>query len=368
MIDNRVVMWLVGLGGVLVAALVCGFLAAVISSSTVYPRDDAGLKKDYHSDQCERPTDRSSIAEHQNTWSNLAYLLAGLLVLARARAPTGILLGVNLVLLAFASGLYHATLEYRFQILDMIWVYAALFSLILQCSYVFTRSRSLTALPGWVCLPVALVQLGMFVVMLQAFAAKEVVAFLVLSALIVPAVQFLLILINRSTGQPAPWYWWLTVTVVLGVVGFWSRTRWDWDSSAVAPLLLANVVVLGLLVVMVLAEASQKRSHNRIYDKRAWLLIVELVVIAGVAAIGFAAKLFDGYAHDGSRMPLCDPDLFIQAHAVWHIFSAAALVLVYDLMTQFEPRDAGPTRANLPVIFPDLGGTWDSELPSSTQQ
>jgi hypothetical protein len=69
------------------------------------------------------------VREPQNTWSNLAFVFAGALVVARDRRVFARLLGAALVALGLASGLYHASLLPAWRTVDvatMGWVSFAL--------------------------------------------------------------------------------------------------------------------------------------------------------------------------------------------------------------------------------------------------
>jgi hypothetical protein len=99
------------------------------------PTDPEAVRR-HRPDQCEPIARDGWFAEPQNTWSNLAYLLAGIVILFRAfDGPPSIRLlaaavGGHLAGLAVFSGLYHASLGSLAQSLDVAWVYCALLAMI----------------------------------------------------------------------------------------------------------------------------------------------------------------------------------------------------------------------------------------------
>jgi hypothetical protein len=344
--NNKLLMWLIGAGGVLVAVLLFGGIALALTSQVTYPTDNASLRA-LHGDQCEQPKDNGVIVERQNTWSNLAYLLAGIFVLVRARTAVGRFYGGNLVLLSFMSGLYHATLGHGMpQALDVAWVYAVLFSLILKLSSAFTQTSDLGRLSWWQWAIAGAIQLVLFFVATFAFEKTQVLAFLILSLLVVPLIQGALFLIVRTTGRPTPWYWWGVMTLLLTFFGFLIKKATGWDSDAVFPILVGNIFVLFLLVTF---DALKRDDVKGMFP---WPLVWEIGLIVVVTGLGFTFRLTDGYREDTTQKILCSPGGLFQAHAWWHILSALALLLVYDVVTQLERRDS-PWVADRPALFPE---------------
>src|SRR6266550_228668 len=98
-------------------------------SNTLTRKPDAG-----RGEQCEAlattTNPQAMILEPQNTWSNLAYLIAGMLVLYRSRTLLGAAMGLNLAFEFLFSGLYHAKLNDAMQTIDVAWIYVLLLSLI----------------------------------------------------------------------------------------------------------------------------------------------------------------------------------------------------------------------------------------------
>jgi hypothetical protein len=73
------------------------------------------------------------IVEPANTWSNLAYVVVGLLLLALARRDASPLLrafGPAAIVVGLASGIYHASTTFVLQILDFFGMYVFCFLLL----------------------------------------------------------------------------------------------------------------------------------------------------------------------------------------------------------------------------------------------
>ncbi len=88
------------------------------------------------------------IREPQNTLSNLAYALVGMAILFAGRKPASLGLGLAGIFLGFGSGIYHASLLAEWRMIDILGVYAVLYSLILMGTAVsFGRLRE--GVIGW---------------------------------------------------------------------------------------------------------------------------------------------------------------------------------------------------------------------------
>jgi len=293
MINNKAYMWLIA-GGITVAViLLCLILSLSIHGSKQFPQDQAEIAK-VHGDQCERPRSFSAIAEPQNTWSNFAYFLAGLLVLLRARTLPGILFGANLSVLAFFSGFYHATLRELPQVMDVTWVYAVLLSVI---------------------------ALGMHTVGLQ----------------------------NRAK---VPWWVWVIVTLVLMALGFVIKRVLGLSSELVFIVLVATTAVF--VTVNIVSSAAQGTIANQFGS---WLyLILELSGLCVITALAVLFQLGDGYQSAGGRVTrdvLCNPNALIQPHALWHVLSAAVLLLTYDLFAQLQ-QGSNRSPSDQTAVLPNL--------------
>jgi hypothetical protein len=71
------------------------------------------------------------IREPQNTVSNLPYAVVGLAILLAGRNPASFALGVAGLFLGFGSAMYHASLLPEWRMIDILGVYAVLYSLLL---------------------------------------------------------------------------------------------------------------------------------------------------------------------------------------------------------------------------------------------
>jgi len=91
------------------------------------------------------------IREPQNTVSNVAYLWVGLAVFFAARRRSSKSFGIACIFLGVGSGLYHASLLSEWRMLDILGVYAALFSLLVIGIYAVTRSARFELLACCAC-------------------------------------------------------------------------------------------------------------------------------------------------------------------------------------------------------------------------
>src|SRR6476469_2090017 len=76
----------------------------------------------------------SWIIEPANTWSNLAYLIVGFILLQKARKDQSKGLkayGPVLIALAFCSGIFHTSYTFVFQILDFFGMYLLTYLMLL---------------------------------------------------------------------------------------------------------------------------------------------------------------------------------------------------------------------------------------------
>jgi hypothetical protein len=349
---SKPTMWVLGPLVVVVVAVIWGGLA-LQEVKKIYPTDDPALAK-LHGDQCERPQDDHFIAESQNTWSNLAYVLAGALVLLRFRSLLGALWGAQLILIGVASAYYHATLSEGPQILDVAWIYAVLFSAILYATNALWNSDQPWPIRWWAWIVVGLVH-GVALVVSLALSDHTggvVTSFLIISVLLVPGLSVPVVLWTRFRGRLAPCWYWLLATLVLTIFGYLMRkifvSALDWDSEALFPILVGNLIALTVLVVL-----ARMRFVEGSWNRWFWLELVGMGLVMGV---GIVCRLQDGYKVSDGKVTLkwlCSPDRWLQAHAVWHVASAAALLFTYDFLSQLD----GSGRSELvdrPTVFPEL--------------
>jgi len=330
-------MW--GLGSAIGPLAFFAFLIVLFiahQNSVVYPKDDQGLYA-YHQDQCERPVDKGRMVEVENTLSNVGYALAGVFVLIRAGSWAGHLLGISLVALSIMSGLYHGTLEKTPQVLDVAGVYAVLLALSIYISYVHVQAEHpLRAPPLWLWLASAGVWVILAVATFLLFDAANLVAQIAMTA-VVAAIAALCLALSKAPSL-AGWVLALPLLIAIALLGYLMRASFGWDSTAVFIIL---IVLLVIQVALVFASAPSLD-----WGTLGW----EVAVLGGVFAVAVIPRLADGYSKTGtviSRKLMCSLDSPLQAHAVWHLLSALALLLAYDLMTQFN-RDASDWPAVLP--------------------
>jgi len=324
------------------------FLAAIAIghvNETVYPRDDLGLFA-YHTDQCERPVDRGWMVEVQNTLSNASYALAGVLILLRAGSWAAHMFGANLLILGAMSALYHATLGHKApQVLDVAWVYAALLALSVYASYILMQRPNPLDMPlGWTIACIAIfVVMGVLTPL--AFDSAALVPFFVL-ALIVAAFAVLCVIAEKVLES----FVWIAVpflAVGIPILGIFIKAEFGWDSTAVFAFLVVFVIIQ---LVMILSRANWIDAR-----RLAW----ELPLIVVLLGLGLLFRLGDGYKGvyvgenlvDATRKFLCEPDGAFQAHAHWHLLGGIALLMAYDLLTQFQRLGRDPL--DRPAIFPD---------------
>src|SRR5688500_9400020 len=82
------------------------------------------------------------IREPQNTWSNLAFVVGGALLLGTARCRVARLLGIPLIAVGIGSFLYHASASARLRELDvgaMNWLFAM--AIVLCVSIVIEKAQ-----------------------------------------------------------------------------------------------------------------------------------------------------------------------------------------------------------------------------------
>ena len=209
----------------------------------------------------------AAVLEPQNTWSNLAYLAAGMLILFRSGTLLGAVVGLNLGFEFLFSGLYHAKLTGITQDLDVAWIYVLLLGLsayALQC----------LLWPKW---------------------ARQT-AYPVLNAPVV--ITAVLAVFCAGTG------------ILLRLLG---------SESTVTTLALAGVLV-GLLGWGLIQAGVRGASW------RALVMPPVLAISVGLPTIFF--KFSDGPEH--KIFNWSNPEAVLQAHAAWHILSALLVLIAYD--------------------------------------
>ncbi len=207
------------------------------------------------------------IREPENTWSNLAFVLGGAVLLVLASRRSAAVVGVALIAVGAGSFLYHASASRALRHLDvgaMYWLYLA--AVIFAAGALSSRLRH--HLDGHGVL-----------------------------LLLVP----LLLAAAAASGRN------------LRILGF-------------KPLALtvATTVAAGVLVTALLLTAWRRRT-TAIFIRVA--VIVVLFTAAVICQVG-----------DRPGGWLCDPEAAVQAHALWHVLSAAAFVLCIRTLDWPEDR------------------------------
>lgn len=350
LISQRAPAWLLGLvGGLLFFLVFVGAVSIIHIGTKAYPQADSHLTPQqqdnvlaqYHDDQCERPRSGAAIAEWQNTLSNFGYAVVGALICLYGTHWVAQLLGLNLIILSVTSGLYHATLDHGPQVADVGSVYAVLLALSAYVSLSHTRAPRPYAVPVWlpIVIGAVVVTAGVILSLTQRNPENRLPNLIGTAALPVIVVAINLALYacryidRRLVFVVAP-----VLFIGIPVLGLLMRSTFGWDSTAVFILLV--MLLTGQLVYLIVTARS---CAPRI----GW----EIGAIVAVLVPSFVLRLSDGYATSrvddqlvATRHLLCAPDSFIQPHALWHVLSAAGLLLAYDLVAQFQRDDAADAR------------------------
>jgi hypothetical protein len=266
-----------------------------------------------------------AVVEFENTWSNFAYILAGILILFSRPRLLGIAVGVNFCLLGLFSWLYHASLRIWTQAFDVSWIYALLLSLIAYAAEsAWKRYRAQDRRPG-----------SNFNIQVQGL------------FIIIPILVGLWVGILKAQGEWGGESWQDSTTltaILLGILGllvifmlfdsFW-LSPFDDDDERRAPHYRWNlghwfqyVPVLGLLF-----RPFRKALVRGLEQKDEWLgdsdraLFAAFIVVP--SGLSFVCKF-----RDMCGQPWCSPHAFFQGHALWHIFGAVSLWCVYDFLAQ----------------------------------
>jgi hypothetical protein len=387
--NNTVKMWIIACAAVLVVAAVLLLLQWRVPGRILYDQSDAALYC-VHDDQCERPGDGKFLAERQNTMSNLAYLLFGICVIVRAgrygapmRArPGALLFGASLCFLAICSGYYHATLNFDGtrtasgalrafiennelrcnaaprhsdvpQLLDIVGVYAALIALFLYGIEGVLKKDIGNAGFGAKCAGASFgVGVPLIAVIFFSFShgggnsQGGALAGLLLAVLLAIPTGFTITRYVESVSDTARgwimWAMWVVTVLVTFAVSYFIKPDLHWDSTYVFAVMMALLIaILGV---------NWSFSANPI----PW---PEIFVLGVVFMVGIGLRMLDGYDTEGSqpivvRKDLCSPNAFFQAHALWHVMSALALILTFDMVEKSRPVcDASPGT----VLFPQDG-------------
>jgi len=261
-------------GCVLIAIL----LSAVLGPKAVPPDFSRG-------DQCEQLHPDSSVMETENTWSNVGYLFAGLLIFFRnigTKRLIATIYGGSLIALAWLSGLYHAQpvsdLYRHLDVATIYWVLPFLLLYALHGMFAYTVSGG-----GWQ--PDKVIGVSLLILLLG-----------------------LIIAIKSAVDSTILTLIFVTILVVLTVWILFFRRLVDplWD-----------------------------------IEKAVYSTVIGILLIASGLP-----RFFDGHGEFlGIDKFLCSETSIVQAHACWHLFSAATLLVGYNLFSRAF-SDGG-------TVFPD---------------
>ncbi len=296
---------------VIAAFFIVAFLGLVLGN---------GLHRNPHppeqrEDQCEPlTTDKDPnavVLEPQNTWSNWAYLLVGVVILYRSRNLLGAFVGLNLAFEFLFSALYHGKLTDSTQFMDVAWIYVLLLSLIVWASqsvfvWVYDAPRAGSSEP----------------------LARDWVS---------------------ATGHPYLDYKVLvTLGAALSTVGLGIAIRCIHPDSTRATLGLAFILAIVMFLVYLWKLISLLLRFVWPPELPPWhwdhWLEFGLMVVVGITAL--VVRLSDGIS-DGQDKWLCSRhEGTLQAHAVWHVLSALLVLVVYDFFCRLYFPEQGRVFTN----------------------
>lgn len=244
------------------------------------------------SDQCEAPSPHSMFVEFENTWSNFGYLAAGLFILYRRPGLLGITVGVNLCLMFLFSGWYHATLRPWAQAFDVAWIYGLLLSIIIY------------------------------------------------------GINALGIMYSQETLKPVSIAILAAVTPVIGLIAAILKYNGDlpFDSTIVTGILLgillipvADILLLDGWITRFIIGILPGVHARDLFGNQPFQGTQKMeyaTYIVAPSLIGIAVRVTDGCGK-----PLCYPDSPVQAHAMWHLLGALALLMTYNLLAHAANTD-----------------------------
>ena len=367
--SNRTLAWLF-------AGLIGGGLLVMMTLLQLMPshRNSLALVSEaclHRSDQCEAISQKHPWAEPENTISNVGYLIAGIAVIARSlRAGFGsgrlpaLAVGISFVLLALCSGYYHATLndiskagkgevctepspEFS-QILDIACVYLTMLSMLcFGIDKVLRKTLDvslLSVLMIAISLVVALAGFWLVPGLISAAAPPSAGDgpnrwFMTGVAIWFVCGLWAAVFASMIRGNAAAWIVWVLCGVMFVFnTGFGTamKVMFHFDSAFVFVVMVGPMLAL-LAMNMIIPNGP---------GGAAWRIsFVELGLTLSVFAIGIAVRLGDGNGH-----PLCKADGWFQAHAIWHLMSALALLLTFDLIEKSGAGSSGSGPALLPAV------------------
>ena len=193
-------------------------------------------------------------AQPANTWSNFAFILAGLYIIRRRKTPVGAYFGFCCIILGLGSGAFHSYLSKAGQRWDV---------------------------------------LGMFLVF-----------------------NFLAGYAIYVTKNYQKFYGVIAVSLLLSVL-------------LALVVNLSSTLVLGITFSIILVHMGLAVHNRRIsWQRMAWTLSPFLV--------GILFRQLD------VNKVMCNPDAFLQGHALWHIFSALGIFLIFRVFEEMRFIDTDP--------------------------
>lgn len=321
------------------------------------------------SDQCEKIAENHPFAETQNTISNLAYLVAGILVVVRSlrsgfdeRRAAALAVGLSFCFLAVCSAYYHGTLNgiqaqgklpmctpdppRGPQILDVVGVYLSLLSMICYGLDRLMRKRlqfdALSAATVVISIAVALA-----VWLLYGPLADQKVWFATgLAIWLLCGVWAAGIALMQNFGAPGPFVWfvWGLILLVNTLFSVAMKTAFGFDSDFVFPVLVGLLLAIAAMNI-VLPERPGPGGE-------AWRIsLTEFLLVISAFTIGMLLRVSDGTGH-----PLCKEDWVPQPHAAWHVMSAIALLLTFELVEKSNSaRGTHNPDGNGAALLPAVG-------------
>ena len=369
---NRQLAWILALaigGGLLVLM----FMVQVTQTSSRNSLQTASIECVGRSDQCEKIAENRLFAEPENTISNLAYLVAGILIVVRTlrsgfdeRRAAGLCVGLSFCFLAVCSAYYHGTLNgiqaqgklpactldppRLPQILDIVGVYLSLLSMICYGLDRLMRKRLEFGVLSVVTIAVS-VAVGLAVWLLYGPLGEQKVWFATgLWIWLLCGVWAAAIALMQNFGAPGPFVWfvWGLILLVNTLFSTGMKTMFGFDSEFVFPVLVGLLLAVSAMNIVLPDRPGGE----------AWRVSpTELLLVVSAFTIGMLLRVSDGTGH-----PLCKQDWVLQPHAGWHVMSAIALLLTFELVEKSNgARGTGNPDGNAAALL-TAGGSVEAWL------
>ena len=203
------------------------------------------------------------VREPQNTWSNIAFMLGGAVLLFRSKTRTARTVGIALLSVGIGSFLYHASASRTLRHLDVAGMY---------CLYVAAIGLSVSA-------------------------------------------------VSKKFLERAERHWgvFLALSFTAGVALAVSRNVVLFETKPFS-LGIATAATATIMIIALCAVGVRLRTRA---------ILIQIIAGIGLFAIAVICQVGD---RPGNW--LCNPESVVQAHALWHIFSATAFVLAAKTLDQ----------------------------------